>query len=121
MDCKSCKERDSTTVSRGVFESVLARMDRNAKRLWIVIVILIFLFVGTNAYWIWYNSQFEDVITYQQVKQDAENGTNKFIGGDYYGSEADWLREGTGLIVEDADSAEESYADSNDSYEETGP
>ena len=111
MDCKTCKERDNTTVSRGVFETVLARMDRNAKRLWVVILMLIFLFVGTNIYWIWYNSQWEIEKTYQEVTQDANNGVNKFIGGDYYGSEADWGEEGSDLIIEDADSSEESHSD----------
>lgn len=111
MDCKSCKERDSSTVSRGVFESVLARMDRTVKRLWIVILILIFLFVGTNIYWIYYNSQWEVVETTQTVSQTADNGINRFIGGDYYDSEADWGEEGSDLIIEDADSSEESHSD----------
>ncbi|MBO6094069.1 MAG: hypothetical protein J6P40_10725 [Oscillospiraceae bacterium] len=113
MDCKSCKERDNTTVSRGVFESVLARYDRNAKRLWIVILILIFLFVGTNIYWIWYSSQYEKVETTQTVTQDADNGINRFIGGNYYGSETDWREEGSDLIIEDADNAEEGQTDGN--------
>ena len=116
MDCKSCKERDTSTVSRGVFESVMARYDRNAKRLWIVILILIFLFVGTNIYWIWYESQWEIERTYQEVTQDAFNGVNKFIGGNYYGSEADWGEEGSGFVIEDAedaDNAEESHTDGN--------
>lgn len=89
MDCKTCRERDTSTVSRGVFESVMARNDRMAKRLWIVILVLIVLFVGTNIFWIWYSSQFEVVETVQTVSQDAENGINRFIGGNYYGSEAD--------------------------------
>ena len=102
MDCKTCRERDTSTVSRGVFESVMARYDRNAKRLWIVILILIFLFVGTNIYWIWYNSQWEVVETNQTVTQTADNGINRFIGGDYYGSETDGAEEDPGLIIEDA-------------------
>lgn len=120
MDCKSCKERDSSTVSRGVFESVLARMDRNAKRLWIVIVILIFLFVGTNIYWIWYNSQWEVVETNQTVTQTADNGMNRFIGGDYYGYETDSSEE-TGLIIEGTDTAEDGNADGYNGNEEASP
>ena len=102
MDCKTCKERDISPISRGVFESVMARKDRTEKRLWIVIIILIVLFVGTNAYWIWYNSQWEIVETRQTVTQTADNGINRFVGGNYYGNETD--SEETGLIVEDADS-----------------
>lgn len=103
MDCKTCRERDASTVSRGVLESVMARNDRMARRLWIIILVLIFLFVGTNVYWIWYESQFEDVITYQQVKQEADNGMNRFVGGNYYGSEGNIPEDG--LIVE-GDNAE---------------
>ena len=103
MDCKTCRERDTSTVSRGVFESVMARNDRMAKRLWIVILVLIVLFVGTNIYWIWYSSQFERIETVQTVSQDAENGINRFIGGNYYGSEADWGEEDPGFIIEDED------------------
>ena len=120
MDCKSCKERDSSTVSRGVFESVLARMDRNAKRLWIVIVILIFLFVGTNIYWIWYNSQWEVVETNQTVTQTADNGMNRFIGGNYYGNE-DYPDEEAGLIIEGSDTAEDGNADGYDNNAEASP
>ena len=56
------------------------------KRLWILIVILVALLFGSNAAWIWYESQFETVVVTQDVDQETENGTNHFIGGDYYGT-----------------------------------
>ena len=72
-----------------VHESAMARMERVVKRLWVVIIILILLFVGTNAAWIYYESQMENFETYQEVTQEADgNGNNSYIGGNYYG-EAD--------------------------------
>lgn len=71
--------------------------ERTVKRLWIIIILLIVLLVATNAGWIWYNAQFEDVTTTieQEVEQDAESGNNSFVGGDYYG-EADGQNNGQG-------------------------
>lgn len=71
-----------------VFEASMSRMERTIKRLWITIMLLIFLLVGSNLAWLYYNEQFETVestaIT-QEVEQEADNGTNNFIGGDYNG------------------------------------
>lgn len=71
--------------------------ERTVKRLWIIIILLIVLLVATNAGWIWYNAQFEDVTTTieQEVEQDADSGNNSFVGGDYYG-EADGQDNGQG-------------------------
>lgn len=84
-DCKSCKEKVKD-VSYIVHEGAMARMERTVKRLWITIILLIALLVGSNGAWLWYESQFEEVeTTTQTVTQDAENGENSFIGGDFYG------------------------------------
>ena len=91
MNCETCKERQKQAepVPFIVHESAMARMERANKRLWIVILILILLFVATNAGWIYYESQFEAFETWQEVTQEADgNGNNSFIGGNYYG-EAD--------------------------------
>ena len=86
------KTEDIKDVSYIVFESTLARLDRVIKRLWIVILILVFLLVGTNIGWLYYQSQFETVTetTTQDVKQDTKDGgNNSFVGGDNYGSSKD--------------------------------
>lgn len=90
-DCKSCKvkEQPSETVPYIVHEGTMARAEITIKRLWITILLLIVLLVGTNVGWIWYESQFEDCVTAQEVTQDAENGNNSFIGGDCYGKAND--------------------------------
>lgn len=54
-----------------VHEGILARMERIIKRLWIVIILLIALLVGTNIAWLYYESQFEEQTT---VQQDVDSG-----------------------------------------------
>lgn len=71
-------------VSYIVFESAIARFDRVIKRLWIVILILVFLLVGTNIGWLYYESQFDTVEeSTQTVEQKADGeSNNSFVGGD---------------------------------------
>ena len=79
---------DNRDVPFIVFEASMSRMERTIKRLWITIMLLICLLVGSNLAWLYYNEQFEDetTITTQEVEQEADNGTNNFIGGDYNGN-----------------------------------
>ena len=64
-------------------EGDMARAERTIKRLWILCILLILLLVGSNASWIYYESQFQDeVTTSQEVTQDNDNGVNNFVGGD---------------------------------------
>ena len=74
----------------GVYVDLLAAsMERTIKRLWILAILLVVLLVGSNIAWIMYESQFEDVTVTQEVEQDADNGSNSFVGGDVYGKAAD--------------------------------
>lgn len=83
-------DNDLTMIPRVVFESEMARWERNFKRLVIIILALIVLLVGTNIGWMVYESQFEDiVVSTQDVEQQADGGDNHFIGGDYYGNAAE--------------------------------
>lgn len=68
-----------------VFEGASTRLERTIRRLWILAIILIVLFVGSNALWICYENQFEDVET--SVKQEAE-----------WDSESEVIMNGTGTI-----------------------
>ncbi len=67
-------------ISFVAFESVCARFERTIKRLWILVIILTVLLVGTNCAWLWYTSQFDDVI----ITQENEDGYNNYIGEDGY-------------------------------------
>ena len=74
------KAKESTSIPYFVHEGTLARFERINKRLWITIILLIILLVGTNAGWIWYESQFiEQTI---EVTQENADGYNNYIGND---------------------------------------
>lgn len=60
------------TIPYVVHESEVARLERTIKRLFIICVLLIVVAVGTNAYWIWFEAQFEDIVT--TVTQDLDSG-----------------------------------------------
>lgn len=79
--------RQNEVISYIAHEGEMARMERVNNRLWVVIIILIIALLGTNGAWLWYESQWEvyEEVT-QEVTQDADGGgSNKFVGGDYYG------------------------------------
>ena len=91
MSCETCKNKSTApeNVPYIVHESAMARTERTAKRLWITILTLIFLLVGSNCAWLWYNSQFEVVETTIEAEQ-AGSGVNIVSGGDLdYGAESE--------------------------------
>ncbi len=60
-------------------EGDMARMERANKRLWVVIIILIVALIGSNAAWIYYESQFIDEVS---VEQDVDTGMgDAFVNG----------------------------------------
>lgn len=61
--------------------------ERTIKRLWIVIILLIVLLVGSNCAWLYYEAQFTGEVITQDVLQEVsgENSRNIFAGGDLYG------------------------------------
>lgn len=54
----------------------MARLSLQAKRLFILAMTLLFLFVATNAWWIWYEMQFETI----RIEQEGDTDT----GGSLY-------------------------------------
>ena len=60
-----------------VFESEMARLERIIKKQFVLIIAAVIFLVGTNACWLWYESQFEEVTT-TEVTQDVDSGD----GGD---------------------------------------
>ena len=72
-------------------EANAVRLERTISRLWILLIIMLIFLVGTNVAWICYEQQFEDTVTTvtQDVQQDADSGSNTFVGGDYNGETED--------------------------------
>lgn len=69
---------DNKMIPYIAFESATSRQERTIKRLWILCLVLIIALLGTNAGWIWYENQFEDVV----VTQENADGYNNYIGND---------------------------------------
>ena len=80
--CKNCKDNEQIP-EQSKNELAFAFAERMVRRLWVTILVFIFLLVGTNGAWLWWSNQWETV--YQEVTQEAENGTNNFVGGDVIG------------------------------------
>lgn len=70
-------------ISFVAFESVCTRFERTIKRLWILVIILTVLLVGTNCAWLWYESQFQYVETStESYEADATDGGVAIANGD---------------------------------------
>lgn len=69
---------DEKMIPYIAFESATSRQERTIKRLWILCLVLIIALLGTNAGWIYYENQFEDVV----VTQENADGYNNYIGND---------------------------------------
>ena len=80
-NCETCKNAKSApeNVPYIVHEASMARMERQIKRLWITVLVLIVMLVATNGAWILYESQMRTI--YQEVTQEADTETNNFVGG----------------------------------------
>ena len=81
-DCKACKEArlNSEPVPYIVHEAAMARFERTVKKLWILLIIVICLFVATNVAWIVYEKQFQDETwTYEAT---SDNGGTAIVNGD---------------------------------------
>lgn len=64
--------------------------ERTIKKLWVIIILLIVLLFGSNAGWLYYESQFETVeSTTNEIEQEVDTGEGSAIvsgvGDIYYG------------------------------------
>lgn len=88
-DCNTCKEKSKQAepIPYIAFESMKSTMERTTKRLWILLIILVVLLVGSNVAWIIYEAQF--VTEETEVMQEVDTGEGSAyvagIGSVYYG------------------------------------
>lgn len=80
FNAERLKMDDKTQIPYIVYESEMTRSERNFKRLWVVVIILISLLVTTNLCWLAYESQFETVEN-TEITQENSDGNN-YIGND---------------------------------------
>ena len=80
MDCETCKEKRKVIAQTPkdvpyiVHEVAVARLERIIKRLWVLVLALIILLCASNAAWIWWESQFEEVKTVETYEANADSG-----------------------------------------------
>lgn len=67
------------TIPYVVHEDHMCMMERTIKRLWILCIIIFLALIGTNAGWIYYENQFEDIVITQDGK--ADNDGNVTLSG----------------------------------------
>lgn len=88
--CNNCGDtKTPTSIPYAAHQGIIATMERVNKRLWITLIILIFLLVGSNVGWTIYENQFEEVTESYEISQDAESGNNNSIinGGEIVNGE----------------------------------
>ena len=64
-----------TNIPYIAYESAMSRFERINRRLWIALILVIILLVGSNIAWLIYESQFEDIV----VTQESENDSGDII------------------------------------------
>ena len=90
--CNNCgTDKKPSTVPYAVLEDFKETAKANNRK-WFIICLIIFLVAAfSNGYWIWKDSQYEDVITTEtyEVNQDAKSGNNSSIinGGEVVNGE----------------------------------
>ena len=59
----------------------MSRMERIVKRLWVVVILLIVLLVGSNAMWVVYESQFSKEVTTETYTAETDGGGTAIANG----------------------------------------
>ena len=75
---------DKVKEEQYYIDIISAMAERTIKRLWIAIILLIVLLVGTNVAWIYYENQFVEEVT-EPVETTTEGGGNAYgtiVSGD---------------------------------------
>ena len=80
MDCETCKEKRRVIAQTPkdvpyiAHESAVARLERVIKRMWVLVLLLIILFVASNGAWILWESQYQTIET--TITQENAEGYN---------------------------------------------
>lgn len=68
-------------------EAIVGRMERIINKLWIIILVLVAVLVISNAAWIWYESQFEEMTITQEAEAETGNAIVNNGGDVMYGED----------------------------------
>lgn len=80
------KNQDEKISNETAHEIIVAVMERQVKRLFILCIILFIALVGTNAYWIWNEHQYEDIVTTVTQETSSDGGGDAIINGENAGA-----------------------------------
>ena len=67
------------------YGAIVARMERIINKLWIIILVLVAVLVLSNAAWLWYESQFEEMTITQEAEAETGNAIVNNGGDVIYG------------------------------------
>jgi hypothetical protein len=73
---------EKITVPYIVYESSMARAERQHKRLWIALIVAVAMIVATNIAWLYVWNSYEYVGDSQDVTIDSDGGNANYIGND---------------------------------------
>ena len=73
------EEKNNATVPYYVFESTMARMERNFKRILIALIVCIILLFASNAAWLYAWMQYD--YSGEEITVDSNDGIANYIGG----------------------------------------
>lgn len=80
---------EERTIPFIAHESEVSRLERVIKRLWILCIIIFVALIGTNAGWIYYENQFQDIVMTQEATTDSGGNASVngvAVGDIYYGT-----------------------------------
>lgn len=65
---------DEKVIPYIAHESEVARLERIIKRMWILCIIIFLALIGTNAGWLYYESQFIDEVVTETYTSETDDG-----------------------------------------------
>ena len=85
-NCESCESKKAVlqeSVPYVAYESSMARMERQIRRMWIALLLSIAMIFASNGIWCWYLSLYDFSGTYEEVVVDGgDGGDANYIGQD---------------------------------------
>ena len=75
-------EHDILMIPFHSHELDMDRAERANKRLWVIIIVLIVALIGTNAGWLYYESQFTEETISTEIDAQQDGDYNFVSGGD---------------------------------------
>ena len=78
-------EESGKSETRYIYEASIASHERTIKRLWILLILLVVLLVGSNFAWVYYESQFEDTVVEQEIDTGSGDAFVAGVGDVNYG------------------------------------